>query len=90
MKDLIKQNYEVTRQRGLITDETKAIEFIDKIEEETEEMRESYMVYGHSEEHLQEIADIILACHNYLKHFGFDAKSILNKKIEINRKRINN
>ena len=88
MKKLIKQNYKVTRQRGLITDKTKAIEFINKIEEETEEMRESYMVFGHTKEHLHEIADVILSCMAYLKHYEFDIKGILKEKIEINRSRI--
>jgi hypothetical protein len=37
-KDLIKQNYEVTRQRGLITDETTVKEFVCKIDEEFDEL----------------------------------------------------
>lgn len=38
MKDLIEQNYYVTRKRGLITDETTIEEFINKIWEEFDEL----------------------------------------------------
>jgi NTP pyrophosphatase (non-canonical NTP hydrolase) len=88
MKDLIKQNYEVTRMRGLITDYTDILEFHDKIQEEVNEMIESYDRYGYTNNHTNEIADVILTCFNYLKHYDIDIEQVLKEKIEINRKRI--
>lgn len=88
MKKLIKDNYEVTRARGLITDLTESYEFHEKIDEELDEMIESYERYGFTDKHIQEISDIILTCFNYLKHNEINIKKALKEKIEINRKRI--
>lgn len=98
MKELIKQNYEVTRKRGLITDKTTIVEFYDKIAEEINELFYTFANKDNTlkpiyikDEFNNELADIILVCMNLFYHNGhsyYDIKNILEKKIEINRKRI--
>lgn len=103
MKELIKQNYEITKQRGLITDETATGEFMRKIFEEVRELEfdlsggfHFYLTLYELNNHFKsakegislELADIILVCFNFAHHLGIDIEQALKDKIEINRKRI--
>lgn len=85
MKNLIERNYESTRNRGLINENTSDPEFIDKIKEELSELEDS--VYNNDSNWRYELADIILVCLNYGYHYGFDMENILLTKIKYNENR---
>jgi len=82
MKNLIEENYKSIVKRGLITPDTKSIEFIMKLEEEVQEFieAEKYSLPNESEE----LADIILVCFNYARHYNIDIESVLKSKISKN------
>ena len=96
MKDLIKQNYDVTRLRGLINDKTTAFEFISKITEEYKELINAYQDFvknpNENTNNLLnlELIDIKQVIQAYFYHlFDYEYMVELEKeKIEINRKRI--
>lgn len=102
MKYLIKENYEVTREKGLITDKTTTKEFMVKILEEYREL-DFELAFGKTYKSIYElnnrfklakesikyeIADIILVCLNFAHHLDIDIEKVLKEKIEINRQRI--
>lgn len=83
MKNLIEENYKSIVKRGLITEETKEQEFIDKIYEEVNELEEAV-----NEKELSfEMADVILTVLNYARHYNIDIEKILKQKIQINKNR---
>jgi len=85
MNDLIKRNYNSIVKRGLINEDTTIAEFITKLKEEVQEWIEAE-VQGLPNAN-EELADIILVCLNFAKHFNIDIEKELNNKIEINEKR---
>ena len=97
MKYLIQKNYDSIVKRGLITPDTNAFEFIDKIKEETSELEVELNKLKASpmarKEHFdrinEELADVILTALNMAKHFDVDIEKEMVKKIEINSKRTN-
>jgi hypothetical protein len=96
MKDLIKQNYEITRQRGLIDDNTTAFEFIEKLTEEYNELIDAYQNFVTNPNKQTnkifnlELIDIKQVIQAYFYHFfSYETMIELEKdKIEINRARI--
>ena len=89
MKKIIKNNYISTVKRGLITSKTTKKQFIDKIEEELNELWHAFTSETNKEFNY-ELADVILVCLNLAKHFDIDIKKYLKKKIKINHKRAEN
>jgi len=85
MKELIETNYKSIIKRGLINKETTSNDFIMKLEEEVQEFieAEKYNLKNENEE----LADIILVCLNYAKHYDIDIEKELKNKITINTKR---
>ena len=73
MKDIIEQNYNSIVKRGKINSDTTWQEFIDKIDEEVDEFKES--------NDPEELADIILVCLNLARHFDIDIEKELRNKI---------
>jgi translation elongation factor EF-Tu-like GTPase len=96
MKDLIKENYEITKARGLINDNTTAFEFIEKLTEEYNELVDAYQdfIKNPNKETNNifnlELIDIKQVIQAYFYHlFSYETMIELEKeKIEINRKRI--
>lgn len=89
LQEIIEQNYQVTRDRGLITDETNFWDFLEKIEEESGEFEMEILEHHEtSETAMHELADIILVCFNYARHFGIDIEAQLIKNIENNKNRV--
>tara|TARA_R110002072_G_scaffold257557_1_gene416249 strand:+ start:120 stop:380 length:261 start_codon:yes stop_codon:yes gene_type:complete len=86
MKKIIEKNYDVTVKRGCINSKTTEEDFILKIKEEVEEFIEANK-FGLVTEN-EELADIILVCLNYAKHYGIDIKKELKQKINKNKKRL--
>ena len=85
MKDLIEENYKSIIKRGLINSKTDEKDFILKIEEEVQEFIEAVNYSMKTEP--EELADIILVCLNYAKHYNIDIEHELKRKIEINKNR---
>jgi len=85
MKELIETNYKSIIKRGLINKKTTSNDFIMKLEEEVQEFieAEKYNLKNENEE----LADIILVCLNYAKHYDIDIEKELKNKITINTKR---
>lgn len=84
MNDLIKDNYISIVERGLINSETTIQDFIDKLDEEVKELKESFT---NNESTEYEMADVILVVLNFAHHFGIDIEKAIKFKIEINKKR---
>lgn len=83
MKDIIETNYKSIRERGLITSYTNMKDFINKLDEEVEELKQS-VNKGTLKEIKEELSDVILVCLNTAYHYGFDIEKELKKKIDKN------
>jgi len=95
MKKLINDNYKSIVDRGLITPSTTLYEFLDKLDEEVEELKYSSVDYSdyNSEKfnHVkEELADVIMVCLNMAKHYNIDIKQEIKNKIKINKQRAKN
>jgi len=89
MKKLIEENYKSIVKRGLINEDTSAMDFLLKIREEVDEFE--YEIYhfnnnGTSNEN-EELADIILTCLNFARHYNIDIEKELKNKIRKNETR---
>jgi len=86
MKKIIEDNYNSIVNRGLISNDTTKIQFINKIFEEVGEL-EYFYYENNGEIDTLELADIILTCLNMAKHYNIDIESELKRKIKFNQKR---
>jgi len=82
MKKIIEDNYNSIVSRGLINSKTNAADFILKLEEEVQEFINAELFY--TGDRNEELADIILVCLNFAKHYNIDIEQELKNKIEIN------
>jgi len=82
LKEIQNRNYMATVNRGLIDEETTSLEFIEKLEEELNEL----MLATPINEHL-ELADIIIVCLNYAEHAGINIQKALEEKTIFNEQR---
>ena len=100
MKDLneiIEQNYKSIKARNLINENTTLQDFIDKLFEEVREVDEvvnptcEYCDYTIEEVNrndlIEELADVILVCLNFAKHYNLDIEKALKDKIQVNFER---
>ena len=97
MNNLLKRNYDSTVKRGKITDNTRHIDFIDKIFEEYLEFKDNIYCKTYVDSIVKqdlkihdiaiECTDIILTCLNYLVHSGYNPIELMEEKISINEKR---
>lgn len=86
MKLLINENYESIVGRGLIKWSTPVQAFLDKLDEEVNELKEAFE--NSTKDHFnEELADVILVCLNLAKHIDLDIESELKRKIEVNYSR---
>jgi predicted house-cleaning noncanonical NTP pyrophosphatase (MazG superfamily) len=79
MKKIIEDNYKVTVNRGLITEKTQIVDFLNKIDEEVREFKDTLEFH--------ELADIILVCLNIAKHYNVDIEKQLINNINKNKNR---
>jgi predicted house-cleaning noncanonical NTP pyrophosphatase (MazG superfamily) len=79
MNQIIEENYKLTVKRGLITENTKMSDFLNKIDEEVKEFKDSL--------EFNELADIILVCLNIAKHYNIDIENQLINNINKNKNR---
>lgn len=89
MKDIIRDNYDSTVKRGLITPRTDNHAFYSKMMEELKEFSDE-IFFGTSETRAEELADIILVALNCAKHNGIDIEHELRQKIKKNYERAKN
>ena len=85
MKKLIEHNYASIVKRGHITPETDHSDFILKLEEEVREFIEA--VKWDPENIPEELADVILVCLAYAKHYDIQIENELLYKIGKNYQR---
>lgn len=79
LKEIQFRNYIATVRRGLITAKTGSLEFIAKIAEETDEIKNA-----NNDAIPHELADLIIVCLCYAKHFNIDIETALLEKTIIN------
>jgi NTP pyrophosphatase (non-canonical NTP hydrolase) len=84
MQELIGDNYQSIVDRGFITPTTTLFEFLDKLDEEVEELNKEALI---PKEWSNLPEEVILVCLNMAKHFGIDIEQELKKKIKINQQR---
>ena len=87
MKKLISANYQSIVDRGFITPTTTLFEFLDKLDEEIEELKKESLISKEWNNLPEELADVILVCLNMAKHFNIDIEQELKNKIRINEYR---
>ena len=86
IKEIINRNYQATVKRGLITPETTKQEFTVKMVEEIDELNYE-ICFEYSENEPVELADVILVCLAYAKHFNIDILKELENKTLYNETR---
>ena len=82
----IDRNYKATQRRGLITESTSNQEFIDKIQEEVNELDLAFLNQDNFNIE-EEMADIIITVANFAKHLGIDIMQAIEKKTIFNENR---
>jgi len=86
LKEIQLRNYNATKRRGLITPNTTELEFLYKLYEEVTEF-EFEIAFTNDNKKPLELADIIIVCICYAKHFNIDIQKALEQKTLINEKR---
>jgi NTP pyrophosphatase (non-canonical NTP hydrolase) len=87
MQDIISANYQSIVDRGFITPTTTLFEFLDKLDEEVEELNKEALISKEWSNLPEELADVILVCLNMAKHCDIDIEQELKNKIRINEYR---
>jgi NTP pyrophosphatase (non-canonical NTP hydrolase) len=87
MQDIISANYQSIVDRGFITPTTTLFQFLDKLDEEVEELKKEALISKEWNNLPEELADVILVCLNLAKHFDIDIEQELKNKIRINEYR---
>jgi NTP pyrophosphatase (non-canonical NTP hydrolase) len=87
MQDIISANYQSIVDRGFITPTTTLFQFLDKLDEEVEELNKEALISKEWNNLPEELADVILVCLNLAKHFDIDIEQELKNKIRINEYR---
>jgi len=90
MKKLINDNYKSIVDRGFITHTTTLFEFLDKLEEEVEELTKEALRPKQYSNLNEELADVIMVCLNMAKHYDIDIEKEIKNKIKINKQRAKN
>lgn len=89
MKNIIEGNYNSIVSRGLITPRTTRSDFLNKLFEEVDEFEEANSLNDWAGI-CEELADVILVCLNFAKHYNIDIEKELIDKVGKNYKRANN
>ena len=87
MKELIERSYEAIKGRGLIDEDTRPKEFLDKMEEELLEAND--IVFGINniapgldvESYVEECTDLATVCIMQLRHLGIDFEKEFEKVV---------
>jgi len=84
MQDIISTNYQCIVDRGFITPTTTLFQFLDKLDEEVEELKKEALISKEWNNLPEELADVILVCLNMAKHFNIDIEQEIKKKVRYN------
>ena len=84
IKDITGRNYYATKRRKQITDKTDVMDFLIKLDEEVEELKQSFFEANLDE---KEIADVVLVCFALAQHFKIDLLKTMEEKMLYNEKR---
>ena len=90
MKKLINDNYKSIVDRGFITPTTTLFEFLDKLDEEVEELKTESEIPKQYSNLPEELADVVMVCLNLAKHYNIDIEQEIKNKIKINKQRAKN
>ncbi len=90
MKKLINDNYKSIVDRGFITPTTTLFEFLDKLDEEVEELKTESEIPKQYSNLPEELADVVMVCLNLAKHYNIDIEQEIKAKIKINKQRAKN
>ena len=84
LTEITSRNYKATCKRGLISGDTKKVDFVYKLFEEVSEFHNA----NGFEQMNQELADITLVCFSIARHYNIDLIAEMEKKVMINEKRV--
>ena len=84
MKRIIEENYKSIIRRGLINSKTTEQHFLEKLNEEVSELWLGWET-NDDENIREEIADVIMVCLNFARHFNIDIEKEIKNKIEVNK-----
>lgn len=85
MKKLIDRSYAAIVKRGLITNETKKIDFLCKIEEEFHEVESE--CFTNEKRYIEELTDLATVCFMQIKNLGYDPVKEFEKVVVKNETR---
>ena len=89
MKTIIERNYKSTQNRRLIKKSTSHVDFMHKLQEEVAEVKAELMIGQINRVRLFfELADVILVCLNWVRHYKENPEKYIKEKIVINENRI--
>ena len=87
LKEIIKRNYEATVRRGQISNKTTVSDFLNKTDEEVQELKDSRKGSQIYQFDPKEAIDVILVQTAMLYHYGFDVEKLLTEKMLFNEQR---
>lgn len=85
IQEIVKRNYDATVRRGQISNKSTVSDFLNKTDEEVQELKDSRKtcsnIYPFDP---KEAIDIILVQTSMLHHYGFDVEKLLVEKMQYN------
>jgi phosphoribosyl-ATP pyrophosphohydrolase len=84
--NIFEKNYKAVQDRGLITKESRNYDFLNKADEEYQEIVKAYCLENNDNLN-EEITDLMNVCSNWLIFRGLDPFKELEKVLEKNKKR---
>lgn len=86
-EQLINKSYQAIRNRRLITDRTNKADFIDKMEEELNEISLAYLNQDKFN-YIEECVDLATVCIMQVHHLGYNFVDEFRKVVKKNEKRV--
>lgn len=90
MKELIERNYKSIVNRNLIKRDTQHVDFMHKLNEEVEEVKQEICKNIDIDKLCEELSDVILVCLNWMHHYNQNPEKHIKLKIIKNEQRIKN
>ena len=88
MNTIIQRNYKSIQNRGLIKKNTSHVDFMHKLQEEVQEVKNELTSGQVNRVKLFfELADVILVCLNWIWHYKENPEKYIKEKIVINENR---
>jgi NTP pyrophosphatase (non-canonical NTP hydrolase) len=87
MKKLLDRSYQACLDRGVINSLTTRLDFIKKINEECDEVKEAYYKALPQSKYVEELTDLATVCIMQIHHLGGDFEEEFEKGVLKNEKR---